>query len=106
MKSKIKILVRPGLIRNRQVWLLYFLYNEKLISQIKLQFKAQWCPELKCWWIESQELPIGQLKKLQEVSVFKSVYYYKNNRVILNKKKYYSTLKKTKTIRSVYYKTD
>ena len=84
MKSKIKILVRPGLIRNKQVWLLYFLYNEKLNSEIKLEFKAKWCPELKCWWIDYRETYIEQLKICESIAILRSQHLYENKKVILN----------------------
>jgi hypothetical protein len=96
MKSKIKILVRPGLIRNRQVWLLYFLYNEKLNSEIKLEFKAQWSPELKCWWIDYRDSYLHQLKTWDYISIFKSDYIYKDYHVILNKRECHHFIKRSK----------
>jgi hypothetical protein len=90
MKSKIKILVRPGLIRNKQVWLLYFLYNEKLNSEIKLEFKAKWCPELKCWWMDYRETYIEQLKKWEVIAIFQSQHLYENKNVILNYKEHFN----------------
>jgi len=96
MKSKIKILVRPGLIRNKQVWLLYFLYNEKLNSEIKSEFKAKWCPELKCWWIDYRDSYLHQLKTWDYISIFKSDYIYKDYHVILNKREYHHFIKRGK----------
>jgi len=87
MKSKIKILVRPGLIRNKKVWLLYFLYNEKLNSEIKLEFKAKWCPELKCWWMDYRKTNIAELKSFHNISIFKSNHIYIQSDVIFNRKK-------------------
>jgi hypothetical protein len=92
MKSKIKILVRPGLIRNKQVWLLYFKFDEKLISRIKLQFRAQWCRELKCWWMDYRETYIEQLRTWDDISILKSKIIYMNSRVILNKKSCFSSI--------------
>jgi hypothetical protein len=89
MKSKIKILVRPGLIRNKQVWLLYFLYDEKLNSEIKLEFKAKWCPELKCWWMDYRETYIEQLKTREAIAIFQSQDTYENNSAILNNRNHY-----------------
>jgi len=95
MKSKIKILVRPGLIRNKQVWLLYFKFDDKLISRIKLQFRAQWCRELKCWWMNYRETYIEQLKTWDNISILKSNHVYINRHVILNKKNYFSSIQST-----------
>jgi len=88
-----KILVRPGLIRNKQVWLMYFKFDEKLISRIKLQFRAQWCPELKCWWIEYKETYIEQLRTWVNISILKSQHLYENKKVILNYKDYFSQVR-------------
>ncbi len=89
MKSKIKVMVRPGCIRSRRVRLLYFRYNENLITKIKLKFKAQWCAELKCWLIDNQEGFIQELKLWNEIVVFESKHIYENNTAILNYKNYY-----------------
>ena len=89
MKSKIKIMVRPGCIRSRRVWLLYFRYNEYLIAKIKLKFKAQWCVELKCWWIDDQEGFIQELKSWNNIAVLQSKHIYKNNTAILKYKNHY-----------------
>jgi hypothetical protein len=86
MKSKFKVLVRPGRIRSRRVWLIYFRYNENLIARIKLKFKAQWCAELKCWWIDDQEGFIQELKSWNEIAVLQSKHIYKNNKVMLIQK--------------------
>jgi hypothetical protein len=71
---------------------MYFKFDEKLISRIKLQFKAQWCPELKCWWMDYSEIYIEQLKTWDDISIFKSKLVYVNSRVILNKKGYFSSI--------------
>ena len=89
MKSKFKVLVRPGRIRSRRVWLIYFRYNENLIARIKLKFKAQWCAELKCWWMDYREGFIQELKSWNEISVLQSHHLYENNTAILNYKKHY-----------------
>jgi hypothetical protein len=89
MKSKFKVLVRPGRIRSRRVWLIYFRYNENLIARIKLKFKAQWCAELKCWWIDDQEGFIQELISWNEIAVLQSHHLYENNTAILNYKKHY-----------------
>ena len=92
MKSKIKVLVRSGLIRNKQVWLIYFKYDEKLISKIKLNFSAKWCAELKCWWMDSREVFVEQLKTWDNISILKSKHIYINSHLILNKKNYFSSI--------------
>lgn len=76
-------MVRRGFIRSRNVWLLYFRYNENLIARIKLKFKAQWCAELKCWWINDQEGFIQELKSWNEIAVLESQHIYINNKVML-----------------------
>ncbi len=89
MKSKFKVLVRPGRIRSRRVWLIYFRYNENLIAKIKLKFKAQWCPDLKSWWMDDQEGFFEELKSWNEISVLQSSHLYECNTAFLNYKNYY-----------------
>ena len=95
MKSKIKLMIRPGLIRSRRVWLMYFIYDEKLITKIKLNFSAKWCAELKCWWMDYREVFLEQLKTWDNISILKSKHIYMNSHVILNKKNYFSSIHST-----------
>lgn len=89
MKTKIKILIRPARIRKRSVWLLYFRYNEYLAAKIKLKYKAQWCAELKCWWIDYQVAFIQDLKLWNEIQVLQSQHLYLSNSAVLENKNYY-----------------
>jgi len=99
MKSKIKVMIRPGLIRSRRVWLMNFKYDEKLITKIKLNFSAKWCAELKCWWMDYQEVFIEQLKTWEEIALLQSQHLYENKKVILSYKEHVSQvrLKKEKS---------
>jgi integrase/recombinase XerD len=90
MKSKLKVMIRPGLIRSRRVWLMYFKYDEKLIAKIKLNFSAKWCVELKCWWIDYRETYIEQLKTWEAITILQSQHLYENKKVILNYKEHFS----------------
>lgn len=72
MHSKIKVMVRPGIIRSRRVCLLYFLYNEKLILKIKTKYNAQWCAELKCWWVHDRNNFIQELKLHNDILILVS----------------------------------
>jgi len=86
-------MVRPARIRTRSAWLLYFRYDECLIAKIKLKFRARWCSELKCWWIDYQEGYIQDLKSWNEIAVFQSQLIYENNTAILNYKNHYKQLR-------------
>lgn len=83
-------MIRPGLIRSRRVWLMYFKYDEKLIAKIKLNFSAKWCVELKCWWIDYRETYIEQLKTWEAITILQSQHLYENKKVILNYKEHFS----------------
>ena len=87
MKSTIKVMVRKGQINNKQVWLLYFLFNEELNLKIKIYLNGKWCPKLNCWWVEYGETSIAELKSLHNISIFKSNHIYMCCDVIFNSKK-------------------
>ena len=76
-----QVKIRVGNIIGRKVWLISFLFNNKVKDLIKSQFKARWNPELKCWWINyNEQLPtVLQSNEEIELIISEKIYISKKN---------------------------
>jgi len=62
--NKAKLTLKSGIHRNKNVVLICFVHNQKIIDLLKDKFPSHWSQSKKCWWITRSEFDYTKFKQV------------------------------------------